>query len=81
MILVPFPQKNVHSPAGSVPPLSYLTSCTPTKSNLYFDISSATVMSEPALYRLLIFHVPNLVSIFFRLGRLFKELAHVRDPL
>jgi hypothetical protein len=30
-----FPLKNVYSPAGSVPPLSHLTSCTPTKSNLW----------------------------------------------
>jgi hypothetical protein len=29
-------------------------------------------MSEPALYRLLTFHVPNLISIFLRLGRLSK---------
>jgi hypothetical protein len=27
----------------------HLTSCTPTKSNLYFENSSATVLSEPAL--------------------------------
>jgi hypothetical protein len=31
----PFPQKYVYSPAGSVPPPSHLTSCTPTKSNWY----------------------------------------------
>jgi hypothetical protein len=35
-------------PAGSVPPPSHLTSCTPPKSNLYFDTSSVTVVSEPA---------------------------------
>jgi hypothetical protein len=45
----------------------------PTKSNVYFYISFATVMSEPGLYRLLAFHVPNLISIFLSLGRLSKE--------
>jgi hypothetical protein len=53
-----------------VPPL---TSCTPTKSNLYFDISVATVMNVPALYRLLTVHVPNLMSIFLSSGHLCKE--------
>jgi hypothetical protein len=37
------------------------------KYNLYFEISSATALSEPALYILLTFQVPNLISIFFRL--------------
>jgi hypothetical protein len=55
-----------------------LISCTPTTSNLYFETSSATVLSEPALYRLLTFHVPNLISIFFRSGRLSKESVQVR---
>jgi hypothetical protein len=40
-----------------------------------------TVMREPALYRLLTFHVPNLMSIFFSLGRLSKESVQVRGPL
>jgi hypothetical protein len=40
--------------------------------------SSATVLSEPALYILLTFQVPNFMSIFFRLGRLFKESVQVR---
>jgi hypothetical protein len=38
-----------------VPPLFRLTSFMPTKSNLYINMSFATVMSEPALYRLLTF--------------------------
>jgi hypothetical protein len=42
------------------------------------EISSATVLSEPALYRLQTFHVPNLISILFRLGRLSKESVQVR---
>jgi hypothetical protein len=66
---------------GSVSLLSHLTPSTPTKSNLYFNIYFETVVSEPALYRLLIFHVPNLMSIFLSLGRLSKESAQVRGPL
>ena len=44
-------------------PLSHLTSCTPTKSNLCLANSLAAV-SEPALYMLLTFQVPNLMSLF-----------------
>jgi hypothetical protein len=33
-----------------VPLPSHLTSCTPTKSNLYLDSSLETVIREPALY-------------------------------
>ena len=40
-----------------MPPLSHLTSCTPTKSNLYLANSLPLAVSEPALYRLLTFHV------------------------
>jgi len=45
-------------------PLSHLTSCTPTKSNLYLANSLVAAASEPAPYRLLTFHVPNLMSHF-----------------
>jgi hypothetical protein len=38
-------------------------------------------MSEPALYILLTFHAPSLISIFFSLGRLSKESVQIRDPL
>jgi hypothetical protein len=72
----PFPQKNVYSPTRSVPPPSHLTYM-PTKSNLYFEMSSPTTLSEPALYMLLTFHVPNRMSIFFRLGHLSKESVQV----
>jgi hypothetical protein len=51
--------------------------CTPTKSNLHFEISS-TALSEPALYILLTFQVPNLISIFFCLRCLSKESIQVR---
>jgi hypothetical protein len=60
-----------------VPPLSHLTSCTPTKSNLYVANFLAAAISEPALYRLLTFQVPNLVSLFRCLVRI-KVSVQVR---
>jgi hypothetical protein len=39
-----------------------LTSCTPTKPDLYFANSLVTVVIGPELYRLLTFHVPNRMS-------------------
>jgi hypothetical protein len=83
MILIPLSIEKctVYSSVVSVLPLSHLTSCTPTKSNLYLDTSSATVLSEPALYILLTFQVSNLKSIFLRLGRLSKESVRVRGSL
>ena len=44
--------------------MSHLSSCTPTKSNLYLANSLAPAISDPALYRLLTFHVPNKMSVF-----------------
>jgi hypothetical protein len=73
MIFIPFSIENILSHAGSLPPPSHLTSCIPTKSKFYLEIYSATVLSDPALYILLTFQVPNHMSIFFRLGRLSKE--------
>ena len=52
-----------------MPSLPHLTSCTSTKSNLYLTNSQAAAVNEPALYRLLIFQVPNLLSFFHCLGR------------
>jgi hypothetical protein len=52
-----------------------------TKSNLYFDFSFATVMSEPALYRLLAFNIPNLLSILPSFGHLSQIPARVKGPL
>jgi hypothetical protein len=40
--------------------------------NVYFDIFFVAAVREPALYRLLALHIPNLVLIFFSLGRLLK---------
>jgi hypothetical protein len=51
---------------------AHLTSCSHTKSNSYSDISPATALSEPTLYRLT-FHVPNLMFIFLSLCRFTKE--------
>ena len=50
--------------------------CLPIKSNLHFAISLAAAVSEPALHRLLTFHVPILMSLFHCLGRT-KESVQV----
>jgi hypothetical protein len=47
----------------------------------YFEISSSAALSGPALYTLLIFQVPNLISIFFRFGHLSKETVQFRGSL
>ena len=52
-----------------MPPLSQLTSCTPTKPNLYIGNSLAAAISQPDLYILLTFQVPNLMPFFHSLGR------------
>jgi hypothetical protein len=44
--------------------LSYLTSCTTSKSNLYLSYSLVTLLSDLDLCRLLKFHGPDLISIF-----------------
>ena len=62
-----FHRKNYNPLLLPCPPLSHQTSCTPTKSNLYLANSLAAV-SEPALYRLLTFHVSSLMSLFRCLG-------------
>ena len=49
--------------AHLVPPLSHLTSCAPTKSNLYFTNSLAAVFSDPDLHRPFTFQVPNPMYI------------------
>ena len=51
-----------------MPPLSHLTSFTPTKSNLFLANSLAAAVREPNLYRFLTFQVPNLMSLFYCLG-------------
>jgi len=58
-----FPYKKLWPPGLTVPPLSHLI-CTPTNSILYLANSLAAAVTEPALYRLLTFQVPNLMSAF-----------------
>ena len=51
MIFVPSStETNILSPGLTMPPLSHLTSCTPTKSHLYLANSLAAVESDPDLY-------------------------------
>jgi hypothetical protein len=69
--LFPFPQENVYPPAGVGPLPSHLTPCTSTESNLYLDNSLKTIIREPTLYIVHV-HVPNLMSIFRRVGHLSK---------
>ena len=73
----PFHRKNYNPLLLPCPLLSHLTSSTPTKSNLYLANSLAAAVNEPALYRLLSFQVPNLMSLFRWLGRT-KVLIQVR---
>jgi hypothetical protein len=53
-----------------VPPLSHPTSCTTAKYNLYLAHSLVAAVSEPALYRLLTFQVPNPIPLFRCLYRI-----------
>jgi hypothetical protein len=71
----PFPRKMYTLPQVQC---HHLTSCTPTKCNLYFYSSLETVIREPALCKLLTFHNPNLIPIFRNLGRLSKESVQVQ---
>jgi hypothetical protein len=64
-----------------MPSLSHLSSCTPTKYNLYFGIYFSAFMRETAQHRLLNFHLPNFISILLSAGRLSKEFVQVRVPL
>jgi hypothetical protein len=64
-----FHSKN-YNPVLTMPPLSHLTSCTSTKSNLHHANSLGVAVSETALYRPLTFQVPNLMSLFHCLGRI-----------
>jgi len=50
-------------PFTYISPVSHLTSRTLTKSNLYLANSLATVVTDPDLYRLLTFHVANLMTL------------------
>ena len=69
IIFVSFSIEKIKIPALTVSHYSHITSCTPTKSNLYLANLLYATVSEPALYRLLTFQVPNLMSLSLRLGR------------
>jgi hypothetical protein len=59
-------------------PLLVRCHCPPTKSNLYLNSSLETVIREPTLYKLLMFHVPNLVSIFLHICYiLYNTFSHL----
>ena len=64
MIFISFSIEKIIVPcsycAPSVPPNLLHT----TKPNLYLANSLASAVSEPALYRLLTFHVPKKMSLF-----------------
>jgi hypothetical protein len=47
------------------------------KPNLHLNSCIDTVTSEPALYKLLSFLVPNLVSIFWHFRRLSNESVQI----
>jgi hypothetical protein len=64
MIFISFSIEKITIPCSHCVPLSHLTPCTTAKSNLYLANSLAAATSEPALYRLLKFQVPNLMSQF-----------------
>jgi hypothetical protein len=69
MIFFFFSVEKIITPGISVPPVSHLTSCTPTKSNFYIVNCLATVVIEPDLFTLLTFHVSNLMTPFYGFSR------------
>ena len=64
MISISFSIENVIVPCSYCAPFVPPNLLHPTKSNLYLANSLATAVSEPALYRLLTFHVPKTMSLF-----------------
>jgi hypothetical protein len=64
MIFVSFSIEKNLTPALTEPLLSHLTSCTPTKSNLFLANSLATAVRELDLHRLLSFRLPNITFLF-----------------
>jgi hypothetical protein len=80
---LPFLQKDVYSPAGFVPPPSHLTSCTPTKSNLYFDSSFDTLTYEPTYIPCAKSHIniPSLRSFIQRICPCLMLIESFRNRL
>jgi hypothetical protein len=60
MIIIPFPQKNVYSLAGSAPPLSHLISCTPT------SVKSCKAHSQPPNWGTNLVGCPRLLIQYIR---------------
>ena len=56
--------KKYYSPLLLLCPLVPPNLLHPTKSNLYLANSLTAAVSEPVIYRLLTFHVPNKMSLF-----------------
>ena len=74
--------KKLQSSALTMSPLSYPNSCTPTKSNLHLTDSLIAAVSESALYRILTFHVPNLMShfVWVSCSRLLIQYIRIYPP-
>jgi hypothetical protein len=62
--------------ATSVP----LNSCIPTNSNLYFDISSSTVLSDAALYNIIIIIIIIISGVRLSLLVLRPLVAYCTSP-
>jgi hypothetical protein len=77
-ILLPFPWKNIWSPAGSLSPLSHLIYYTPTKFNLYFTDSPNTDFNEPDLYTADI--TGSKQQVHFLLPPLFQRMCQSEAP-
>jgi len=69
MIFVSFSIEKNYNPCSNCAPLSHLTSCTPTKSNLYLVHSLAASVRELDLYMLLTSRVPNVMTLFHCVDR------------
>jgi hypothetical protein len=69
-----FQRKKAKSPALTVPLLCHLTSCTPTKL-FYTSHTLAIDVSDPDIYSLLSFQLPNLMSLSIA-GAVPKDQSH-----
>ena len=82
MIFISFPIKKNYNPLLLLCPLCPTSPpAPPTKSNLYLANSLAAAISDPALYRLLIFQVPSNMFLFrLRLRDTFSRNTPPGDP-
>jgi hypothetical protein len=73
MIFVSLSIEKIWSPALTVPLLSHLTYCTPTKSDLFLADALAISVSDPQLNRLI--NIPRTIShVPFPLLRLYQRI-------